>query len=80
MPANAEDARDVSSIHGLGKFPGEENGNPLQYCLENSMDRGSWWIIVHGVTKSWAQLRTHTCKLTEPQLGEESLLSLCSCW
>ena len=42
MPANAEDARDVSSIHGLGKFPGEENGNPLQYCLENSMDRGAW--------------------------------------
>ena len=33
--------------------PGEENGNPLQYCcLENSMDRGTWWATVHGVAKS----------------------------
>ena len=53
MPANAEDARDVSSIHGLGKFPGEENGNPLQYsCLENSMDRGAWQATGHGAAKS----------------------------
>ena len=37
--------------------PGEENGNPLQYSdLENSMDRGAWQAIVHGVTKSWTQL------------------------
>ena len=42
-PANAEDARDVGSIPGLGGFPGEGNGNPLQYsCLENSMDTGAW--------------------------------------
>ena len=35
---------DLSSIPGLGRSPGEENGNPLQYsCLENSMDRGAWW-------------------------------------
>ena len=34
--------------------PGEGNGNPLQYsCLENSMDRGVWWAIVHGIAKSW---------------------------
>ena len=32
---------------------GDENGNPLQYsCLENPMDRGAWWVAVHGVTKS----------------------------
>ena len=32
----------------LGRSPGEENGNPLQYsCLENSMDRGAWWATVH---------------------------------
>ena len=38
---------------GLGRFPGEENGYPLQYsCLENSMDRGAWWATVHGVAKS----------------------------
>ena len=33
---------------------GEGNGNPLQYsCLENTMDGGAWWAIVHGVSKSW---------------------------
>ena len=48
-------AGDLSSIPRLGKSPGEENGNPLQYsCLENSMDRGAWWATVHGVTKSQA--------------------------
>ena len=42
---------------GLGRSPGERNGNPLQYaCLENSMDRGAWPAEVHGVTKSWTQL------------------------
>ena len=40
----------------VGKSPGEENGNPLQYsCLENPMDRGTWWAIVHGVTKRVGQ-------------------------
>ena len=51
-------AGNPSSIPGLGRFPGEENGNPLQYsCLENSMDSESWWATVHGVTKSWMWLR-----------------------
>ena len=36
-----------------GRSPGEGNGNPLQYyCLRNHVDRGPWWAIVHGVTKS----------------------------
>ena len=53
-PANIGD---VGSILGLGRSPGGENGNPLQYsCLENSMDRGAWWAKVHGVAKSWMQL------------------------
>ena len=40
-------------IHGSGRSPGEGNGHPLQYsCLENSMDRGAWWVTVHGVAKS----------------------------
>ena len=40
-------------ILGLGKSPGEGNGNPLQYsCLENSMDRGAWRAPVHAVPKS----------------------------
>ena len=38
---------------GLGRSPGEGNGNPLQYsCLENSMDSGAWWATAHGVTKN----------------------------
>ena len=36
--------RDLGSIPGVGRSPGEGNGNPLQYyCLENPMDRGAWW-------------------------------------
>ena len=47
-------AGDLGSIPGLGRCPGEGNGYPLQYsCLGNSMDRGSWWATVHGVSKSW---------------------------
>ena len=43
LPTSAGDAGDMSSIFGLGRSPGEENGNPVQYsCLENSMDRGAW--------------------------------------
>ena len=50
-------AGDVGWIPGSGRFPGERNGNPLQYsCLENPMDRGAWWATVHGVTKSWTRL------------------------
>ena len=45
-------AGDLGSIPGLGRSPGEENGNPLQYsCLENPMDRGAWWATVHGVAR-----------------------------
>ena len=50
---SACNAGDPGSIPGEGRFPGEGNGNLLQYsCLENSMDRGAWWAKVHGVTKS----------------------------
>ena len=53
-PANAAD---VGSIPGLGRFPGEGNGNPFQYsCLENSMDRGAWQAIVNGFTRRWISL------------------------
>ena len=60
-------AGDPSSIPGLGRSPGEGNGDPLQYPgLENLMDRGAWWATVHGVTKSRARLsgkHTNTTKL-----------------
>jgi len=43
---------DMGLICGLGRFPGEGNGNPLQYsCLGNPMDRGAQQATVHGVTK-----------------------------
>ena len=45
--------RDLGSIPGLGRSPGEGHGNPLQYCyLENSMNRGAWWATVREVVKS----------------------------
>ena len=51
-PANAGNAGDAGLIPAPGRYPGEGHGNPLQYsCLENSMDKGTWWAIVHGVTK-----------------------------
>ena len=54
IPASTGDIRETGSISGLGKSPGEGNGNPLQRsCLENPMDRGAWWAIVHRVTKHW---------------------------
>ena len=59
LPANVGDTRDAGSIPGLGRSPGIESGNPLQYsCLEDSMNRGAWWATVHGTTKSWTQLST----------------------
>ena len=49
---------DLDSLHllaGLGRSPGEKNGNPLQYsCLEKSVDRGTWQATVCGVTKNWS--------------------------
>ena len=57
-------ARDLSLIPGLGKSPGERNGNPLHYfCLENSMHSGAWQATIHGVIKSWTQLSNYvpTC-------------------
>ena len=48
---------DPGSIPGLGRSLREGNDNPLWYsCLENPMDRGTWWAIVHGVAKSWTWL------------------------
>ena len=51
---SACNAGDSGSFPGSGRSPGEGNSYPLQYsCLENSMDRGAWWVIVHRVAKSW---------------------------
>ena len=58
LPTNAGDVRDMGSIPGLGRAPGEGNGDPLQYsCLENSKDRGAWQATVHRAAKSRTQLK-----------------------
>ena len=50
-------AGDLGLIPGLGRSPGEGNGNPLQNSyLENSMDRGAWWATVNEVVKNRTQL------------------------
>ena len=58
FPGGSEDKESAcnagypGSILGLGRPPGEGNGNPLQYfCLGNSTDRGAWWATIHGITK-----------------------------
>ena len=53
VEASACDAGKLGWIPRSGRYPGEGNGNPLQYSyLENPMDGGTWWAIVHGVPKS----------------------------
>ena len=54
-------AGDRHSKSGLGRSPGELNGNPLQYsCLKNPMGRGAWWATVHGVAKSRTRVSDFT--------------------
>ena len=61
VKASAWNAGDPGSIPGLGRSPGEGNGNPLQYSwLENPMDGGASWTTVHGVAKSRTQLSNFT--------------------
>ena len=71
-------AGDAGSIPGMGRFPREGNGNPLQYSfLENLMDRGAWWATVHGVLKesesdtteqlNWTELNLKFFKWIQPQ-------------
>ena len=61
LPANAGYVRDEDLIPGLGRSPGGEHGDTLQYfCLENPMDRGAWWATVHGVAESRTRLKQLT--------------------
>jgi len=63
VKVSACNARDLGSIPGSGRSPGEGNGNPLQYsCLENPMDGGAWWATVPGVTKSQTPLSDFTSR------------------
>ena len=78
--ANTRDIRDVGSIPRLGRSPGGEHGNPLQYsCLENPMDRGAWQAIVHRVTNCKTrlkQLSMHTSRQTVLSMQETWVWSL----
>ena len=63
-------AGDLGSIPGLGRPPGEGNGNPLQYsCLENPMDRGVWQAIVPGVARVGHDLVTQESERLNTWLG-----------
>ena len=63
VKVSASNVGDLGSIPGLGRSPGERNGNPLQYsCLENPMYGEAWWTTVHGVAKSRTQLSDLTSK------------------
>ena len=58
LPANVGDIRDAGSLSGAGKILWRRAGNSLQCsCLENPMDRGAWWGIVHRVAKSRTRLK-----------------------
>ena len=58
LPANARGIRDMGSIPGWGRSPGEAHGNPSQYsCLENPMNRGAWWTTVYIVWNSHTWLK-----------------------
>ena len=57
LPEMQETQEDAGSIPGLGRSPGEGDGNPLQNsCLKNPKDRGAWWATVQRVAKSQTQL------------------------
>ena len=57
--ASVYNVRDLGLIPGLGRFPGEGNGNPLQYyCLENPMDRGAW-LAEHAHTQVAGKFLVH---------------------
>ena len=64
VKASAYKVGDPGSIPGLGRSPGEGNGNLLQYsCLGNPMDAGAWWPTVYRVAKSWTGLSDFTFTL-----------------
>ena len=63
----SHNAGDLGLIPGSGRFPGEGNGNSLQYsCLEHPMDRGAWRATVHGVAESQTRLIDQTSSRAWP--------------
>ena len=69
MVKNRTEMWEAGLILGLGRSPGERNGNPFQYsCLENPMDRKAWWGALLGVAKSQTQLSMHARAHTHTQI------------
>ena len=67
VKASARNAGDLGLIPGSERSPGEGNGTPLKYfCLENPMDGGALWAIVHRVTESWTRLSDFTFHFSNP--------------
>ena len=80
VKASASNAGDLGSIPGLGRSPGEGNGNPLQYyCLESPMDGGAWQATVHRVAKGWTQLSDFTSLHFNPFEGALEVLGYTLC-
>ena len=77
FPGGARDARDVSSVPGLGRCPGEGNGNLLQYsCLENPIDRGGWWAYSPCSHKESDTIELHTyilCLAELPWMSDQGV-------
>ena len=80
--AYAWNAGDQGSIPGLGRYPGEGNGNPHQYsCLGNPVIRGCCWAAVHGVTKCWAQRKKlNNNNNTATIVWSHGMFDKCCCW
>ena len=75
VKVSACNAGDLGSNPGSERSPGEGNDNPLQYsCLENPMDGGASWAIVHGVTKNRTRLSDFTFTFTFPPMGSPLFL------
>ena len=57
---NLPAVKETQGLIPAKRSPGEGNGKLLQYsCMENLIDRGAWWAIIHGISKSWAQMAMH---------------------
>ena len=71
LPANAGGFRDTGSVPGSGRSPGGGHGNTFRYsCPENPMDRGTWWAMVHRVSRSWTRLKrlnVHSASVVEQE-------------
>ena len=66
-PTNERDLGDMGSVPGLGRYPGEGNGDPLQYpCLGSPMERGAWWATIHGLQSDMTEhMLTHRLDRTD---------------